>query len=681
MPTNSFLQPVGTVAFGAYVPEDVEQAMDATELRVWEQVDGLLAVPAGERTFDNTVLALAEATDELSTVRMVVNHLAQVIGGPWYAVNERATEREAEVRNRLRFHQGIYRALLELSDRPGYASSLSAPRCKYLKEVVLTYERDGIALDEVRQAELKQVAMELSAAEVAFTRNVSEAHDAAGLLVTDAAELDGLSEEFISSCREAAQKRGLDGWWAQFNGPNFQYLMSNCRVRATRQAFYRVQVTAGRDTNLSLAHDELLLRRRMAQLLGYADYPDYALELRMAKDGRTAAAFIDRLSALYRVAARSEHDELVEFARQFEADPALELDASDVVVEGFYAARLRAGRVGLDEEQLRDYFTLGHVREVLFSTIGALYGLEFRRAQAPAWHDDVEVYQAWDGDRHLSTIWCDWYARPGKVAGAWADVFYTAPRSGGEVKVPSLGCVVCNFPPPGPDGNSRLSIRDVETLWHEFGHAMHMTCNMSELRQQSGFSCRWDFIEAPSQIMENWVWVEEVLSRMAVHYKTAESLPPDVMAKLLACRSFRAATAAMRQFSFAAQDLAMHREYEGNSPEQLLDFYRGVRQRFFPVPIHPEDAYVCSFKHVFGGDEYAAAYYSYKWAEAIEADLFSAFKPDRYLSRDVGMRYREEVLAPGAEREPDELVRAFLGRASTPDAMLERDGIHAPTGD
>jgi oligopeptidase A len=200
---------------------------------------------------------------------------------------------------------------------------------------------------------------------------------------------------------------------------------------------------------------------------------------------------------------------------------------------------------------------------------------------------------------------------------------------------------------------------------------------MTELRQQGTFSTRWDFIEAPSQIMENWVWEKEVLGRMAVHHGTGEGLPAEVEAKLLASRRFRVATAAMRQLLFATADLAFHRGYEGTDADALLAFYRAVAQPFMPVALYPEDTLPASFGHLFAGDEYAAAYYSYKWAEAIEADLFSVFKQGKLLDREVGMRYRQLVLARGAEREPAELVRAFLGRDSTLQAMLERDGVAA----
>lgn len=678
MADNSFLHRPGEVHFSAYRPQDVEEAMTVVEDRAWGRVGALLAEPEEERTFESTALALAEATEDVHSVRSLVDHLARVTGGPWHAVNEMASEREARFFNRLRFHRGVYRAVLEVRDRPGYFASLSPPRQKYLAELVLRYERDGIALDAPQQAELEAVNEQLSAAEVSFTRNLSEAHDAAGLAVPDRAGLDGLSEEFIARCEREARARGQDGYWVDYNPPDFLYVMANCRARPTRRDLYRLHVSAAAGPNLAVAQEELALRRRLAKLLGYHDFADYALELRMAGDGATAAAFIDRLTELYRDAARAEHEELTAFARELEADPGLELEDSDVVVDSYYPVQLRGSRVGLEEEQLRDYFSLRRAVEVMFSTIGALYGIELRPVEAERWHDDVEVYEAWDGDAHLATIWCDWYARAGKGSGAWANSFYAAPRAGGRVEEPSLGSVTCNFPPPDSSGHSRLTVRDVETLWHEFGHCMHMTCNMSELRQHTSFNCRWDFIEAPSQIMENWVWQEEVLSRMAVHHATGEPLAPEVLEKLLENRRFRVASAAMRQFAFAAQDLGMHREYEGTSPEDLLRFYRGVRQKFVPVPLSPEDAYLCSFKHIFGG-MYAAAYYSYKWAEAIEADLFSAFKPDGYLSREVGMRYRNEVLAPGAEREPDELIRAFLGRPTTPDAMLERDGIKVPS--
>lgn len=673
---NSFQHPISEVGFGAYLPEDVEEAMVAAEALARRRVESLLGVPPAQRDFENTALALAEVAEELVSVKNMVDHLARVLGGPWHPVNEAAAERESRFRNELRFHQGLYRALLELKDRAGYLEGQSAARQKYLDETVLNYRRDGIELSEEKQAQLKQDAAQLSAAEVAFTRNLMEASDAAGLAIAGRAGLDGLSDEFVDGCREAAEAKGLEGYWVTYNQPNYVYVMANCRVRATRQALYRAHAALAADLNVAVAQEVLSLRRHMAQLLGYRDFSDYVLEMRMAKDGATAASFIHRLAELYRPVAHDEHEALSEFARRSEADPGLVLDASDVPGNGFYVARLKAEQVGVDEEELRDYLYLANVREVMFSVLGDLYGVVLKRVVVPAWHEDVEVYEVWDGDCHLSTVWCDWYARKGKSGGAWADAFYTAPRAGGEVKTPSLLCVVCNFPPPDGSGQSRLSLRDVETLWHEFGHCLHMTFSMTELRQQSALNSRWDFIEAPSQIMENWVWEPSVLSRLARHYQSGEGLDAGVMARLLASRNFRAATAAMRQFSYATEDLVLHREYAGGSAEDLLQLHRRTRQGFLPVPLYAEEAPPASFRHIFGSSAYASAYYSYKWAEAIEADLFSAFEGCP-LSREVGTRYRRQVLERGAEAEPDQLIMAFLGRPTTPAAMLRRDGVTA----
>ena len=679
MTDNSFLHPLGQVAFGSYRPQDVDEAMARAEGLALDRVTAILAVPAGERTFENTVLALAEATEEASTVRGLVQHLAKVCGGPWHPVNERAAQKMTALTNQLRFFRPAYDALLEVRDRPGYMESLSPARQKYLEELVLQYERDGIAVPADEQAELRKIVEQISAAEVAFTRNLMEATDAAGTHVAGPEDLEGLSDEFLAKARSAAEAKGLDGYWLAYNYPDYRYVMANCRVRATRQAFYRVNVSLAAGANLAVAQQLLGLRRRMANQLGYTDYADYALQLRMAKDGATAAAFVARLTALYGPGAAAEHQELAQFARLYEEDRGFEVDASEVGVDVYHAAKLRAAQVGLEEEELRDYFPLCHVKQVMFSTLSDLYGFEFRPVALPAWHEDVETYEIWDGDAHLSTVWCDWYARPGKVPGAWADAFYIAARNGGQVAEPTLGSVTCNFPAPDGSGHCRLSLRDVETLWHEFGHFVHITSNMTELRQQCSFACRWDFIEAPSQIMENWVWQEDILSEMASHYATGESLPEDVQARLLASRRFRVATAAMRQLAFAAEDLALHRQYGGASEAELLAFHRRVRQPYLPVPMYPEDAMLASFHHIFGG-AYAAAYYSYKWAEAIEADLFSVFKPGRARDREAGTRYRRLVLARGAEVEPDQLVRDFLGRDATPEAMLERDGLLPAAG-
>lgn len=647
--------------------------MSWAEELVGQRVGALAAIAATERTFENTVLALAEATEELVSTRNLVNHMAQVAGGAWHEANEMAAAREEAVHNRLRFDRRLYQALLTVRA----TGPLSAHQKKYLDEQVLVYERDGIGLSEQEQAQVKETFAQMSAAEVTFVKQLVQAQDDSGLYVEDRAALDGLSEEFLSACRQEAQARGLPGYWVGYSYPNQQYLLANCKYRPSRQSYYRMVVSLAAHENLPAAQHLLELRRRLASLLGYRDYSDYALQVRMAKDGTTAANFVSRLADLYRARAEAEHAELTAFAQQTEGDPSFQLDASEIGLETYYASKLRAEQVGLDAESLRDYFTLEHVKDVMFSTLGELYGLCLRRASADSWGPEVEVYEIWDGDAHLSTVWCDWYSRPGKVMGAWADIFYQAPRSGRRVQAPTLGCVVCNFPRPGSSGQSRLTIRDVETMWHEFGHFVHISCNMSELRQQGTFACRWDFIEAPSQIMENWVWEPSVLERMALHYNTGQPLAADVLGKLSSGRRFRAASAAMRQLSFATEDLALHRDYQGSSAEELLAFYRRVAQGFSPVALYPEDARIASFKHIFGGREYASAYYSYKWAEVIEADLFSQFQGPGLFSRDVGMRYRSQVLARGAEAEPEELVRQFLGRDATPAAMLERDGVTA----
>jgi oligopeptidase A len=415
-------------------------------------------------------------------------------------------------------------------------------------------------------------------------------------------------------------------------------------------------------------------RRRMATILGYKDYSDYILEQRMAKNGETATTFVADIAAKYRPAATAEFAELLGFARELEKNPQLELEAGDTGGGSYYSKKLKAREVGIDEEALKDYFELEGVLAEMFTALNTLYGVTLKTVDHPGWHPDVQAYEVHDGDKHLATVWCDWYARKGKRGGAWFNRFYTGDQTDANLNQPHLGCVITNFDEPNTDGKSRLTPRDVETIWHEFGHFMHFALGTMELAEQSMFATRWDFVEAPSQIMENWVWQPEVLKRMAKHDKTGETLSDEILEKLLAARRFQAGLNAMGQSYLAMMDLKLHRDYDVDGTVGVEDYSRGVKRDFVFTPVKDDDAMVATFLHLFAGG-YGSGYYSYKWAEVIEADFFAHFMKEGYLNPKVGNDYRVKVLAPGSSIEPDVLVRDFLGRDATVDALLERDGI------
>jgi oligopeptidase A len=588
-----------------------------------------------------------------------------------------ANERATKLKSAINFHQGLYRALVVYRDTSAEVGQLSAAQRKLLDDLIQDYERGGVNLPADAIERLKAIQLRLSAATTAFGQNVVIASDAAGLPIEDESALDGLDSDFIAACRASAEAEGRPGLWISFSPPNYAKVMTQCRVRSTRQAFYHVAVTRSAELNEPLTKEILALRQELAQLLGYPNYADFVLADRMARDGQTAQAFIDDLADRYRAQAATERDTLQEFARRLEADPTLELDASDLdtSLDFYYADKLRESQIGLNEKELQEYFQLEIVLAEMFRTLTTLYGVTFRRVQKPGWQAEVEVYEIHDEDgHHLATVWCDWLARKGKRTGAWMNLHYVAERADDSFEKPHLGYVFTNFGPALGEKPSLLTFDDVEAVWHEFGHFMHLTLGRTQLIEHSLINCRMDFVEAPSQIMENWIWQPEVLAGMTKHYRTGEPLPAAMIDKLLATRRFQVATKAMLQLSLSASDLAAHIDYDPRGTMGLSEYLRPFRQRYSAVPLLPDDTGMTGFSHVFAGS-YGAAYYSYKWAEAIEADLFSRFARDGVLNPVVGRRYRDLVLARGSEVEPAELITAFLERPSNLDAMLERDGI------
>lgn len=676
MQKNSFDTPISQMHFGMYQPQDVESALDRAEALAWKRINTAISIPSGKRTFANTVLAITRATEEFNYVIILVEHQQYVLGGPWTKPNDLATERSTKLSNKLSMHEGIYKALLSIRELNGSSIELDAAETKLLNDQITDFERNGIKLQEKEKEKLNNIRSKLSKLRNKFGQNVVKASDEAGLYVADSSGMTGLSKEFIDKARETAKKDGKKGYWISYNQPTYGYVMSTCAVRKTRQDMFETHIQRAADTNEAVAKKILGLRQEMAQILGYRDYADYALERRMAKSGDAAYVFISDLTEKYRPKMQEEFTELQTFARKLENDNRLHLDASDVDtgLNFYYSSKLMLKSIGIDEDQLKSYFNLKKVLEVMFETLHALYGVGFVKSERPTWHPDVEVYDIRENNITLATVYCDWFARKGKRAGAWANVFYNADRAVGTELLPHLGCVVTNLDEPNTQGVSHLTMRDVETVWHEFGHFMHVTFSAPKLKEHWAFGSKWDFVEAPSQIMENWVWQPYIIKKLAIHERTGKSLSDGVIHKLSNGRAFQVGLKAMRQLCQATIDLSLHRDHDKALKAGVIEYSKQLKKNFLPVEVHPKEAFIASFSHIFSGG-YAAGYYSYKWAEAIEADLFSRFAEEGILNARTGFSYRQEVLAKGSELDPDVLISNFLQRGPNPNAMLIRDGV------
>lgn len=675
MSKNSFLHPVNQVRFGTYKPEHVKEALDAALKEAASIEKSILAIPAKARTFENTIIALSESTEQLGLVAGIVGHLSGVLGKPWQKYDELISEKSAKFTTRRSLNKRLYQAIMVIKSN-SKKLNLSSAQLRLVDDYVSWFERSGITLPEDQKRRLKQLSARLAKLSSVFERNATQGSDKAHLVVKDAEDLAGVDDDLIELWQKTAKEKGKKGYYIQYSSPHYDAIMRFCDVKNTRVAFHKVSSQRA-PKNEKVIYETLALRKELAGLLGYKNFVDYVVERRMAKSSKKVGDFNIKLYQTFKPAMLKEAAQLTKFIKTIEKDPQYKLDATDVMggIPLYYGQKMNSSASGVDMNAIREYLPLDQVVEALFKTLHTLYGVTIKPANEPAPHKDVKTYHVYDEKgRHLSTVWCDWFARQGKRAGAWCNTFYEAPRANDTIDEPHLGLVCANFTPPTKTKPSLLSIRDAETVWHEFGHFMHATCSKTELREQGGFRTKWDFVEAPSQIMENWIWTDQVLSDMARHYKTKKPLPKDIINKLRKTRVFWSAHKTMWTLHWSTIDQMLHTKYDPAKDGPLFAYCHTIKGKHFAAKVPLYDQNICTFTHIFAGGYYGA-YYSYQWAEAIEADLFSRFEKEGIFNPKTGRDYRDKVLARGDEVDPDVLIRGFLGRDTTLDAMLKRDGI------
>jgi oligopeptidase A len=405
----------------------------------------------------------------------------------------------------------------------------------------------------------------------------------------------------------------------------------------------------------------LALRKEKARLLGYGDFADLVIEDRMARDGRRAQEFVRDLEEKTRAAFEKENQELLEFRRELEGRDAPEPAPWDVA---YYAEELRKARYDFDEEDLRPYFPFERVLSGMFELTNRLYGIEVRQESGvPAWDPSVTCYTIVDRDgSKLGSFYADFFPRENKRDGAWMDSLITGLPQAGDWS-PHLGLICGNLTPPVGEKPSLLTHREVETIFHEFGHLLHHLLSRVEIRALAGTRVAWDFVELPSQIMENWCWEREALDLFAWHWQTGETIPDSLYQKMKRARNFRS-------------DLALHINYEPERDGDVMAYAFAILQQFAPAKLPPEYAMPAAFSHLFANPVgYGAGYYSYKWSEVLDADAFTRFTREGLFSPQVGREFRERILARGNSEDPAALFRSFMGRDPNPEALLERSGL------
>lgn len=674
---NPLLQIQFDVPFDQIRAEHVVPAITELLADARRQIDAIVAA-GGPRTFDNTLGALERATERLEFAMTVVGHLESVANTPELraAYNQVQPEVSAFYAG-IPLDEGLCKALQTFAATEE-AKGLSGAKKRLLDKTLDEFRRHGAELDKEGKARLEANTRELAQLTSRFSQNVLDATAAWDLVLEDEGRLAGLPPSAKEAARADAESRGRKGWRFTLHAPSYVPLMTYLEDEGIREQVWRAydaRATSGELDNRPIIARILELRREKARLLGFEDFADLVLADRMAKKGERAIAFIRDLEEKTRPFYDRENEALQAFRKAAEGKGDGRIQPWDIA---FWSEKQRRERFDFDEEELRPYFPVDRVIAGMFSIVERLYGITIEeRKDVPVWHPTVKSYEIRArGGKPIASFYSDLFPRDEKRGGAWMNGLLTSVP--GVSPHPHLGLICANFHPPVGDKPALLTHREVETLFHEFGHLLHHALSEVEVRSLAGTNVAWDFVELPSQIMENWCWEKEALDLFASHWQTGEKIPEALFEKLVRVRTYRAANAMMRQLGFASVDLALHVEYDPSRDGDVMTFARGILQEHTPAPLPDTSGFIAGFSHLFASSVgYAAGYYSYKWAEVLDADAFSRFREEGIFNPDVGLAFRESILARGDSLDPAELFKTFRGREPSLDALLERAGLVA----
>ncbi|HMF77586.1 MAG TPA: M3 family metallopeptidase [Bryobacteraceae bacterium] len=660
------------IQFAAVKAEQVEPAAHL----LLEEMNQRLADLGGSgtpHTYSGVVLELDKMTEPLDFAVGLVRHLESVVTTPELrAANNAIQEPVSMFYTSIPLNANVWAALKKVKESTDPAA-LEPVHRRLLEKTVKGFRRAGADLDAPGKKKLEELDVALTKATTKFSENVLDSTNAFELLITEEAKLAGLPDSARMAARASAKSKGREGWRLTLQGPSLTAALTYLDDRAIRQEVWRAsnrRATEGEYDNRALISTILRLRREKAQLLGYKDFADLVLEERMAHTGAGAQGFLEDLQHKTQPFFEQENKTLLEIAARLGYQT---IEPWDVA---YIAEKQRLALYDFDEEELRPYFELERVVAGMFHIFSRLFGIEVKEdAGVPGWDPAVKYYSVTDAasGKMLGGFYTDWFPRENKRGGAWMDALTTGNPAAGK---PHLGLICGNLTPPVGDTPSLLTHREVETIFHEFGHLLHHTLSLVPVRTLSGTNVPWDFVELPSQIMENWCQDQEALNLFARHYQTGEAIPDELFNKMKRARTFRSANMQMRQLGFSLVDLKLHREFDVNSGEDVLAFARDILAGFSATPLPSDYGMIAGFTHLFSSPvAYGAGYYSYKWAEVLDADAFTRFQREGIFNAKTGAEFRQRILERGDSEDPAALYRSFMGRDPDANALLERLGL------
>ena len=694
---NPFFEPYNTphdtAPFDRIRLEDFEEAFMEGIRRDNEQIDKIINNPA-KPTFDNTIISVDDEKDNYydllsRTSSVFFNLLSAETNDDMDALAQKLSPILTQHANDIRLNEKLFERIKYVHR---HHRKLTAEEKMLLDNCYDGFVRSGALLDAEGKARLRQLTEEASMLGLQFSQNLLKEQKAYTLHITDEAQLDGLPDTAREAAAQTAKERGLEGWVFTLDSPSYSPFMTYSTQRELRQQMYMAYNTKcihdNTENNLDICKRLINLRREIAQLLGYKTYADYVLKHRMAGNVRSVYKLLNNLIDAYKPTALKEREELRKQATTSPSQgggvksPVEALEPWDMA---FYSHKLQMKKFNIDAEMLRPYFQLDKVIDGVFGLATRLYGITFKENKdIPVYHPDVKAYEVFDRDgSFLAVFYADFHPRQGKQGGAWMTEYQGQWMEREDVKKPfgPDNCknvrphvsVVMNLTKPTAEKPALLTLGEVETFLHEFGHSLHGMFANTRFESLSGTNVWWDFVELPSQFMENFAIEKEFLRTFAFHYETGEPLPDELINRIVRSRNFMAATACLRQVSFGLLDMAYYTKKD-EFTDDIIPFEKQAWKKAILGKQRMDTCMTVQFSHIMAGG-YAAGYYSYKWAEVLDADAFAVFKREGIFNPATAQRFRDCILSKGGTENPMVLYKKFKGGEPTIDALLKRTGI------
>ena len=668
---NKFNTKYETAPFSQIKMADFKPAFEANIINARAEIDAIINNPKTPN-FQNTIEALdfsGNALDRLSSIFFNLN--SAETSDEMQKIAQEVSPLLTEFSNDITLNEDLFKRVKAVHDQKD-SLNLTAEQITLLEKKYKGFVRNGALLNEVQKLKLREIDTQLSKLKLTFGENVLAETNNYELHLTDETDLKGLPEGVIEAAKALAESKNKAGWIFTLDMPSYLPFVTYADNRELRK---EISIAAGRKAFQNNEFDNqenvksiVRLRHERANLLGYESHSHFVLEERMAQNPEKVTAFLNDLLEKAKPAAEKEFAELTAFAK--------ELDGIDQLQKWdgpYYSEKLKQKLFNLDDEKLKPYFQLENVLNGAFTIAGKLFGLTFTEVfDIDIYHKDVKTYEVTDENNELVAIfYADFFPRKGKRNGAWMTSFKSQSIQNGKNERPHISNV-CNFTPPTVTKPSLLTFNEVTTLFHEFGHGLHGMLANTIYPSLSGTSVFWDFVELPSQIFENWCYEPEALALFAKHYITGEVIPQEYVEKIKESASFQEGMATMRQISFGLLDMAYH----GKS--QTIDDVKAFEERAFSntklFPDVAENAMSPAFSHIFQGG-YSSGYYSYKWAEVLDADAFAYFQEKGIFDKEVATKFKENILSNGGTEHPMVLYKRFRGNEPKPDALLKRAGL------